>query len=142
MNIGKKVYFVIDTGEVIVTTAEKSGEYAEQTTREQDFRDFVALRERNPDNVGMIELEYGQYAEDFMQSNSFRINPETLEMEFSYPDPDVEPEEPIFQAPLTQQLKDLKDKYAALQEESTVNQFALMELHMMILQMQNGGEAV
>jgi len=42
----------------------------------------------------VLEPEYGQYAQDFAESNGYRVNPETKKLEFSYPDSEQPPEEP------------------------------------------------
>lgn len=114
MKIGRKVYFDKLTGNVIVDTGECQG-YVRETTIEEDFQIYKALSERNPETVGMIQLEYGQYAQDFRECNGYRVNPETQQIEFSYPDPDdLEPQEPIYQKPLSEEVADLKQAIAEL----------------------------
>ncbi|MCM3040719.1 hypothetical protein M3201_13530 [Paenibacillus motobuensis] len=96
MQIGKKIYFEKATGNVIVDTGERSG-FVRETTQEEDFAAYQALAERVPDTVGCLQLEYGQYSQDFAECNGYRVNPETLELEFSYPDPgETEPTEPVY----------------------------------------------
>lgn len=86
--IGRKIYYDKTTGNVIPDTGEMIGAVVE-TTADQDFETYRALKERVRDTVGVIQLEFGQYAEDFAQCNGYRVNPETLELEFSYPDPNA-----------------------------------------------------
>ena len=112
--IGRKIYYDKATGNVLVDTGEMMGAVVE-TTVDQDFETYQALKERVRDTVGVIQLEYGQYAQDFAQCNGYRVNPETLELEFSYPDPNVtEPQEPVYQKPLTEQLKETQQAVAEL----------------------------
>jgi hypothetical protein len=112
--IGRKIYYDKANGNVIVDTGEKMGAVVE-TTIDQDFETYQVLKERVRDTVGVIQLEFGQYAEDFRQSNGYRVNPETLELEFSYPDPNAtEPQEPVYQKPLTEQLKETQQAVAEL----------------------------
>lgn len=112
--IGRKIYYDKATGNVIVDTGEKVGAVVD-TTINQDFETYQALKERVRDTVGVIQLEYGQYAADFAQCNGYRVNPETLELEFSYPDPNAtEPQEPVYQKPLTEQLKETQQAVAEL----------------------------
>lgn len=112
--IGRKIYYEKATGNVILDTGEKMGAVIE-TTIDQDFETYQALKERVRDAVGVIQLEYGQYAEDFAQCNGYRVNPQTLELEFSYPDPNTtEPQEPEYQKPLTEQLKETQQAVAEL----------------------------
>ncbi|WP_025950474.1 hypothetical protein [Geobacillus thermocatenulatus] len=112
--IGRKIYYDKTTGNVILDTGEMMGAVIE-TTVDQDFETYQALKERVRDTVGVIQLEFGQYAEDFAQCNGYRVNPETEEIEFSYPDPNAtEPQEPVYQKPLTEQLKETQQAVAEL----------------------------
>ncbi len=114
--IGRKIYYDKTTGNVILDTGEKIGAVIE-TTIDQDFETYQALKERVRDTVGVIQLEFGQYAEDFAQCNGYRVNPQTLELEFSYPDPNTtEPQEPVYQKPLTEKLKEIEEKQALMQQ--------------------------
>jgi hypothetical protein len=80
-------------------------------TFEEDYQSFIDLSKRNADTIGWIDFENGEYYQDFMQSNGFRVNPETKEIEFSYPDPNAtEPQEPVYQKPLTEQIEELENK--------------------------------
>lgn len=124
MKIGRRIYYELETGNVIVDTGERSGSVVE-TTREQDFASFRALSERNPETVGMIQLEYGKYAEDFAQCNGYRIDPVTQQVLFSYPDP-TEPEQPIvYRMPLTEAVERLEDESAMLSLELVDTQIRL-----------------
>lgn len=106
--IGRKIYFDKETGNILVDLGEKQG-FVIETTVEQDIQNYTVLSERNRDTFDYIELEYGQYSQDFMESNGYRINPETKELEFSYPDPnEEEPQEPVYQEPLSEEVKELK----------------------------------
>jgi hypothetical protein len=112
--VGRKIYFDKTTGNVLVDTGEMVG-FVTETTIDQDFETYQALRERVRDTVGVIQLEFGQYAADFAQCNGYRVNPETLELEFSYPDPnEPEPQEPVYQKPLSEQLEETKQAIAEL----------------------------
>ncbi len=115
MQIGRKIYYEKATGNVLVDTGERQGSVIE-TTQEQDFETYQALAERVPETVGYIQLEYGEYAQDFAQCNGYKINPGTKELEFSYPDPNEpgEPQEPAYQKPLTKEVADLKQAIAEL----------------------------
>lgn len=112
--IGRKIYYDKATGNVILDTGEKMGAVIE-TTIDQDYETYQALKERVRDTVGVIQLEFGQYAEDFAQCNGYRVNPETLELEFSYPDPNAtEPQEPVYRKPLSEQIGELEQRNAKL----------------------------
>ncbi|MDE3837946.1 hypothetical protein C0966_00805 [Bacillus methanolicus] len=125
--IGRKIYYDKSTGNVILDTGEMIGAVVE-TTIEQDFETYEALKERVRDTVGVIQLEYGQYAADFAQCNGYRVNPQTLELEFSYPDPNQPTQEPVFVKPLTEQIAEVRSEIDN----------AIIELTMAIA-MQGGG---
>lgn len=112
--IGRKIYYDKITGNAILDTGEKMGAVIE-TTVDQDFETYQALKERVRDTVGVIQLEFGQYAADFAQCNGYRVNPQTLELEFSYPDPNVtEPQESVFVKPLSEQIEETKQAIVEL----------------------------
>lgn len=112
--IGRKIYYDKVTGNVILDTDEMVG-FVTPTTIDEDFETYKALKERVRDTVGVIQLEYGQYAEDFAQCNGYLVNPETLELEFSYPDPNAtEPQEPVYRKPLSEELEETKQAIAEL----------------------------
>lgn len=107
MQVGRKIYYEIATGNIILDTGERQGAVT-PTTIEQDIQTYTALSERNREAFDVVELEYGQYAQDFAESNGYRVIPETKTLEFSYPDPN-EPEAPIvYQKPLIEEIKELK----------------------------------
>ena len=150
MEIGRRLYYELATGNVIQDTGERSGEVI-ATTREQDFEAYKALANRTPETVGVIVLEYGEYREDFARCSGYRINLETLEIEFSYRDPnDPElPQEPVYEKPLSVQVADLTldlamtqialaDTYEQLlssQAETTGLQLALVDVYEQLLEL-------
>jgi len=120
MEIGKKIYYDVLTGVELVCTFERKGGFR-ATTIEEDIASYKELSERNRDSFDVIQLEYGQYAQDFAECNGYRVNPETKTLEFSYPDlNEVEPSEPVFQAPLSEKIE-------LLEQEKEILQLALAE---------------
>lgn len=120
MKIGKKIYFDIITGQVLVNIGERQGDVV-RTSIEQDIDTFKLLSERNRESFDVLELAYGQYAQDFAECNGYGVNINLLStladdekhkaLEFSYPDPnDVETQEPVFRPPLSQQVQQLEHK--------------------------------
>lgn len=107
--IGRKLYYELATGDVILITPEKHSEFAINTTKEQDFQMYDVLAARNPDTVGVIQLEYGQYSAEFQSARSVHVNPETQELQFEYPE---------YHPPLTVQVETLKAENQALRAES------------------------
>lgn len=115
--IGRKIFYELETGNIIVNTGERQG-FVTPTTIEQDINSFASLSEPNRETFDYIELEYGQYAQDFAESTGYRVNPETRELEFSYPDPN-EPEAPQeFRPPLSMEVEELKQENELLKAQN------------------------
>ena len=111
--IGRRIYYDVQTGNVIVDTGERAG-YVVPTTVELDIQAYKALSERNRNTFDFIELPYGAYAQDFAVCNGYRVNPETKQLEFSYPDLN-EPESPlVYQKPLSEEIAETKQAIAEL----------------------------
>src|SRR5690606_21258918 len=91
----------------------------------QDFETYAALAERVPETVGMIHLAFGQYAQDFMSCNGYRVNPDTGELEFSYPDPSEPEAPPVYRLPLSVEIETIKDENAFLALELASTQARL-----------------
>lgn len=109
-----RAYYDKLTGNGLKWYALTSGVYRIPTF-EEDYTAFIELSERNADTIGYIDFENGEYYQDFVQCNGFRVNPQTLEIEFSYPDPNAtEPQESVYQKPLTEQLKETQQAVAEL----------------------------
>lgn len=126
MRIGTRIYYDKGTGNILVNIGERFG-YGDSvvpTTDDEDIANYTALSERNRESFDFIELEFGQYAQDFAESNGYRVNPTTKELEFSYTDPN-EPEAPlVYQEPLSKQVEKLK-------QEDLNNKEAIAELYML-----------
>lgn len=82
--IGRKVYYDKATGNVLLITSEMAGDVVETTT-EQDFATYTELKDRVPDTVGVIQLQYGELADSFSRMASVRV--ENGELIFTYQDP-------------------------------------------------------
>jgi hypothetical protein len=103
--IGKKVYYELSTGDVILIVPEKHAINATNTTKEQDFQMYDVLSARNPDTIGCIQLEYRQYESDFQSANSVKVDLETGQLKFSYP---------VFEEPLSILVNNLKSQNTQL----------------------------
>jgi hypothetical protein len=117
VNIGRKIYYEILTGNVIQDTGERSGTLVVETTLEQDFDFYQSLSERVLETVGCLQLDYGEYAEDFVECNGYRVDvsAETPSLLFSYPDPN-EPEAPsVYRKPLSEEIEEVKNQQVLMQ---------------------------
>jgi hypothetical protein len=112
MRIGRKVYYELSNGNVVLDTGEREG-FVTYTTVDEDFQTYNQLKERVRESVGVIELEYGELSEDFAQCSGYRINLETTAIEFSYDPPNTP--EPTYQRPLTEQVKELESRLNLVQ---------------------------
>lgn len=66
MEIGRKIYYELATGDVIQEIGEREGGVVE-TTQEQDFASYVVLSQRVPSTIGCIQLNYGDFESNFAQ---------------------------------------------------------------------------
>lgn len=107
VQIGRKVFYELATGNVIVDTGERQG-FVGTTTIEQDINAYQLLSERNRDTFDILELPFGAYSQDFAECNGYRVNVETKTLEFSYPDPNEPSVEQPYQAPLSEKVKRLE----------------------------------
>ena len=111
MYIGRKIYYEKLTGNVIVDTGERCGNVVETTT-EQDFAMYTSLQRYVPEQVGMIQLEYGQYREEFMTCTGYRVDVETLTIEFDF----------------TQEIIDEQQHQFSIEERLQLLEFALDDM--------------
>ncbi|WP_201264968.1 hypothetical protein [Brevibacillus reuszeri] len=113
--VGRRIYADKTSGAVLADTGEPIV-YSPlgRPSIESDFEAFYVLQGRDPESVIILELEPGQYAEDFAQADGYRVNPETLTLEFSYRDPNNPETPPVPTPPLTAQVAELKAETAAL----------------------------
>lgn len=117
MLIGRRIYYDNITGNPIVDVGESRG-FSMPTSVEQDIVTYKKLTDRNRETFDYIELEYGQYAQDFAESNGYRVNPETKDLEFSYPDSNEPEAPPVYQDPLSEQVEELKQKNILLEAQN------------------------
>ncbi|MNW27577.1 hypothetical protein D3C74_43760 [compost metagenome] len=107
MQIGHRVFYRKATGEVVFLRTELSGSVKESSI-EEDFEFYPQLQGYDSGKVGMLQLEYGQYADDFARAASYYVNPETGKLMFNYRDDTGQ--EPVFEAPLTDRVSKLRTR--------------------------------
>lgn len=81
--IKAKVYYEVATGNVLTVTSEMSGT-VEQTTKEQDMAVYPDLKDKKPEDIDFIELDYGTLASTFNNVKSYSINLETKALNLIY----------------------------------------------------------
>ncbi|MEK4732783.1 hypothetical protein [Paenibacillus sp. FSL L8-0641] len=106
MQIGSKVYWRKSSGEVIFMTSQVESESARETTKEDDMGFYPQLKGYDPEQVDVLKLEFDKFTEDFYHATSYRVNPDTKTMEFTYPSKSGSDSPPT--KPLTDQVAELK----------------------------------
>lgn len=111
--IGRRIYYDLTTGNIIIDTGESFGAVSSKST-EEEINDYKVLSERNRSTFGVVELQYGQFAQDFAECVGYRINPQSKEIEFSYRDPSEPTKPPVYQKALSEQIEELRADNLAL----------------------------
>lgn len=63
-DIGRKIYYELSAGNVILDTGERTGDVT-NTTEAQDFQLYTALQKYQQSAVGVLKLSYGQDSANF-----------------------------------------------------------------------------
>ncbi|MNW39612.1 hypothetical protein D3C74_167040 [compost metagenome] len=125
--LGRRFFWVKSTGNIVAQRNEMSEGI--ESTKEEDFAVYVELRQYDPEAIEMTTFEHGQYVEDFVQATSWRFDPETGEIVFSYPDPnDPEPQEPAYRKPLSVQVQALESDLGNLLLENAADKATMATL--------------
>ena len=77
-------------------------------TLESNIKTFKVLSERIEGTFDYLDIDYSYYQQDFAECNGYQVNPETKTLEFSYPDPNEPGVEQPYQAPLSEQIAELR----------------------------------
>jgi hypothetical protein len=125
MKVPLRIYYDIDNGQVIQMTGNFEDKWmTEYESIETQIPKYTALSERNRETFDVIELPFGAYASDFRECSGYRVNVETGELEFSYPDPNEPGVEQPYVKPLSEEVEEIKnsqmtanEKYIALDKE-------------------------
>lgn len=102
----RRIYFDLETGNKLVEVGYYG--YVSVSDVESDIKKHTELLNREVDSFSYLEIPFTDYAQDFAESNGYRVNPDTKELEFSYPDPNEPEAPPVFQKALSEQIKTLE----------------------------------
>lgn len=108
MKIGRRIYYDKSSGSVLIDTGERSGDVIVMSP-EQDIEVYQKLNERVRDTFDYIELDYGQYQEDFTRATSYRVDLTTKQLVFQYNDVAPSPEPTPYVKPLSDRVDDLEE---------------------------------
>lgn len=130
----RKVFWDKDTGEVIVNISWDFNPV--ETSFDEDYEKYPALLARTKESLRLTIFQEGEYEQDFRATPWVRINPETETPEFHYPNPNEPEAPPVFQQPLTEQVKALEAENAELkkliEQTDRENKNAIFEIYTMI----------
>lgn len=119
MKVPLRIYYDIDTGHPIQTTGNFEDRWlTEYVSVDDQILKYTILTERVRDSFDVLELPYGSYSQDFAECNGYRVNPETKELEFSYPDPNEPEEPPVYEAPLSEKVASLEQENQLLKAQN------------------------
>ena len=79
--IGRKIYYEKANGVVIWDKGEMSGD-VQETTLEQDMQAMPVLTLIPADQLGVLQLDFGAYSEQFRTAKGYKVNPATGELQF------------------------------------------------------------
>lgn len=83
MDIGRKIYFEKANGVVIWDKGEMSGDVVE-TTLEQDREIMPVLNLIEANQLGVLQLAFGEYSQEFITCKGYKIDPITLQPVFIF----------------------------------------------------------
>jgi hypothetical protein len=138
--IGKKIYYELTTGTVILTIPENHSQNAINTTKEQDFIMFDVLQARNPIQIGMKQMAYKELQGNFDMATSYMIDKNNNQVLFQYPQYEVSQLKKIELLKLENDT--LKAQMDSNQESSNLLGMQLVQKDMQIMELQNNNEAL
>lgn len=128
--IGQKVFYENDTGNILIVHPSVRGDeiYVKDRALEEIIYLYPVLKNRDRNTFDVIELEYGQFDEDFAQSSERWVDPETKQLKFVYRDPNEPEAPPVFRKPLTQEVDELNTTIGTLLLESANDKATISSL--------------
>ena len=130
--LGKRIYYLKTTGDVVCTIGEQEGWVVENphelqdpplTKKEYDFKIYTELQKYNPEEVDYIELKWGEFKTEFAECTSYRVNVDTKTLEFDYT--------PIPEPPNVPHTPTIHERVEALEKTNAEQDLLISELAMM-----------
>jgi len=113
LQLGRRIYYDTRTGNVLYDSGEMTGYGFLKPTRAQDMQAIKILRDYDPTYVGFLELEFGQFKQDFENCIGYTINVHTKQPIFVYSDGTEIPVS-TKKPSLSQEIEELKKQNAAM----------------------------
>lgn len=122
IQFGRRIYYLVFDGSIILDTGEYSGwGYERKPSVDEDFANYEELSNYQQSEIGHIDLEFGQFSEEFVTCFNYRIDPITTQLQFAYPENE-------FQEPLTIQINELRKENEFLGIEASEREIQQMIL--------------
>lgn len=134
--VNGKIYYNNVTGDVLVIVNQNEGVWIRETTFAQDVATYPQLKEIDRNVIGVLKLEWNQYAEDFATQRPVKVVNGRIQWQPLDSPPDATP-----------LPKPFSERLDASESESVITMMALSEAYEMILGMQaqidalQGGDA-
>ena len=133
--IGTKIYYCLLTGNVIKIIGDMMG-YVKETTFDEDIEIYTELKERDKNNIGLLQFEYGEYPKLSQNSTGVMVNLETKELIFSYEELPTPPQEPTWEEEIENKISILTEENENLKQELALTQDAVNEILFMMMNME------
>ena len=127
--VGKRLYYLKDTGRVIVDTGEWEGHTYPHNT-DLEFEQYAELQKYTKESIDFIELEYRQYATEFAECTGYYVDVAKKEIVFEYGEKPNPPEIP--QTPTLHERMETQEKANKAQDDLILDnayRVALLELN-------------
>ncbi|MGO4181389.1 hypothetical protein AB4Z17_09425 [Paenibacillus sp. TAF43_2] len=127
-SFGKRIYYDITSGSVILVTNEMQGEGIQQLTPTQEREVYNILSERLEASYNFIQLEYGDRKQDFMDGHPTAVNVTTNEIVWTLYDPAAVEERKT----LEQEIAELKLEKEKMKADNLMLMEAVFDLYAMV----------
>lgn len=121
--VNGKIYYNNVTGDVLVIVNQNEGVWIRETTFAQDVATYPQLKEIDRNVIGVLKLEWNQYAEDFATQRPVKVINGRIQWQQN-PPPDVPPSE----KPFSEKLADAEKELARQREVNTMMNNDMNEL--------------
>lgn len=112
----RRIFYDKSTGAIIQEIG-RNGDFILPSI-EQDIDTYTSLSERNRETFDVLEIPFEFYEQDFEGCTGYRVNVQTRDLEFNYPDPNDSAKEPVYVKPLSEQVKQLEKDNTLLKAQN------------------------
>ncbi|KOY81266.1 hypothetical protein I6G82_02785 [Lysinibacillus macroides] len=81
---GRRIYFLKQNGQVIYDSGEGEGTVEIEQSFDSDYENIFVLNEHSKNDIDFIDLEYGQYHEEFTNCVYYQVNPINKNVQFAF----------------------------------------------------------